>query len=99
MIQADGAACVCNMTVDVLTLDKLDKSFNAVQDSADGVVGVLDIVNLLVTVYDPLTDHAGALHNVNIPLTVDLILNWLLNVYDRYHSSSNSTANLFHNNG
>jgi len=73
---------MCNMTVDVVALDKLERTFGTVQDSA-GVVGVLDIVNLLVSIYDPLTDHAGALHNVNIPLTVDLILNWLLNVFDR----------------
>ena len=77
-----------NLTVDVIALDKLDRAFSTVQDSAElpAVIGVLDIVNLLVTIYDPLTDHAGALHNVNVPLTVDLILNWLLNVFDRYHS-------------
>ena len=77
-------ADVFNWTVDVVALDKLDKAFHTVQDSAE-LIGVLDIVNLLVTIYDPLSDHAGVLHNVNIPLTVDLILNWLLNVYDRYH--------------
>jgi len=76
--------------VDVITLDKLDKSFCTVPDFSDKprFVGVSDVIDLLVMIYDPLTDHSGSLHNVNIPLSVDLILNWLLNVYDRYDSHS-----------
>jgi len=76
------------MTVDVVTLEKLDKAFSAIQDAGEmhGMIGVSDVVNFLVNVYDPLTDNTGTLHNVNVPLTVDLILNWLLNVYDRYDS-------------
>jgi len=76
---------VFNLTVDVVGLDKLDRAFGKVQE-LPGIVGVLDIINLLMTIVDPLSDYSGALHNVNIPLTVDLILNWLLNVYDRYHA-------------
>lgn len=80
-----------NCTVDAMALDKLDRTFNAVQPTAaavaggdvSSVVGVPDIVNLLLTLYDPLSDYTGTLHNVNIPLTVDMVLNWLLNVYDR----------------
>jgi len=79
---------VFDMTVDVVTLEKLDKAFSAIQDAGEmhGMIGVSDVVNFLVNVYDPLTDNTGTLHNVNVPLTVDLILNWLLNVYDRYDS-------------
>jgi len=76
--------CVNNLAVDVIALDKLDKLFATVRDDEEmpGVIGVTDIVNFLINVFDPLTDQTGALHNVDIPLTVDLILNWLLNVYD-----------------
>ena len=76
------------MTVNVIALDKLAKTFSTIPDSEDnpGLIGVSDIVNFLVNVYDPLTDHSGSLRTVNIPLAVDLILNWLLNVYDRYDS-------------
>lgn len=72
--------------MDVITLDKLEKLFATIREREEmpGVIGMTDIVNFLISVYDPLTDQTGALHNVNIPLTVDLILNWLLNVYDRY---------------
>lgn len=77
-----------NLTVDVIGLEKLDPVFSTIRenDAMPGVIGVSDVVNFLVNIYDPLTDHSGSLHNVNIPLTVDLILNWLLNVYDRYDS-------------
>jgi len=80
---------VFKLTVDVIGLEKLDPVFSTIHenDAMPGVIGVSDVVNFLVNVYDPLTDHSGALHNVNVPLTVDLILNWLLNVYDRYDSS------------
>jgi len=82
------------LTVDVITLDKLDRAFSSLQDSVAGVIGVLDVVNLLVTVYDPLNDHAGTLHNVNIPLTVDLIFNWLMNVYDRCDSLTHDCSHV-----
>jgi len=85
------------LTVDVIALDKLDTAFSSLQDSVAGVIGVLDVVNLLVTVYDPLNDHAGALHNVNIPLTVDLILNWLMNVYDRCDSLTHDCSHVARN--
>ena len=85
------------LTVDVIALDKLDRAFSSLQDSVAGVIGVLDVVNLLVTVYDPLNDHAGALHNVNIPLTVDLIFNWLMNVYDRCDSLTHDCSHVARN--
>jgi len=76
------------LSVDVIALDKLDQTFSTIRENEEmpGVIGVSDIINFLVNVYDPLTDRTGSLHNVSIPLTVDLILNWLLNVYDRYDS-------------
>jgi len=79
---------VFTVSVDVVTLEKLDRMFATIQDGGDmhAVIGVPDVVNFLLNVYDPMTDHSGSLHDVNIPLTIDLILNWLLNVYDRYDS-------------
>jgi len=77
---------LCNVPVDVVGLDKLDRAFHSVEDAGDihRLIGVSDIVDVLLSIYDPMTDHSGALHNVNVPLIVDLVLNWLLNVYDRY---------------
>lgn len=69
--------------MDVVGLERLDKALSTMSSESTELVGVTDIVNLLLTIYDPLTDLTGALRDVNIPLSVDLVLNWLLNVFDR----------------
>ncbi|XP_070800307.1 dystrophin isoform X7 [Pituophis catenifer annectens] len=46
----------------------------------DQPVDILQIINCLTTIYDKLEQEHNNL--VNVPLCVDMCLNWLLNVYD-----------------
>ncbi|MGH0134291.1 UNVERIFIED_CONTAM: hypothetical protein FKN15_028055 [Acipenser sinensis] len=46
----------------------------------DQLLNVPDIINCLTTIYDGLEQNHKDL--VNVPLCVDMCLNWLLNVYD-----------------
>lgn len=43
---------------------------------------VPDVINCLTSIYDGLEQEHKDL--VNVPLCVDMCLNWLLNVYDTY---------------
>lgn len=49
------------------------------------LLGVPDIINCLCTIYRELQQVHP--HLVNVPLCVDLCLNWLLKVYDKYVKS------------
>lgn len=42
---------------------------------------VMQIINCTLEMYEALAEMHPTL--VNVPLCVDLVLNWLLNVYDR----------------
>ncbi|KAG8137249.1 hypothetical protein E2320_004511, partial [Naja naja] len=46
----------------------------------DQPIDILQIINCLTTIYDKLEQEHNNL--VNVPLCVDMCLNWLLNVYD-----------------
>ncbi|KAK3089530.1 hypothetical protein FSP39_004327 [Pinctada imbricata] len=46
----------------------------------DNVMGVIEIINCVATMYEHISDNHPDL--VNVPLCVDLVLNWILNVYD-----------------
>ncbi|XP_056412124.1 dystrophin isoform X3 [Hyla sarda] len=46
----------------------------------DQIMDILQIINCLTTIYDRLEQEHNNL--VNVPLCVDMCLNWLLNVYD-----------------
>ncbi|KAG8587108.1 hypothetical protein GDO81_005571 [Engystomops pustulosus] len=46
----------------------------------DQLMDILQIINCLTTIYDRLEQEHNNL--VNVPLCVDMCLNWLLNVYD-----------------
>ncbi|XP_069495183.1 dystrophin isoform X3 [Ambystoma mexicanum] len=46
----------------------------------DQLIDILQIINCLTTIYDRLEQEHNTL--VNVPLCVDMCLNWLLNVYD-----------------
>ena len=69
--------------VDLLSLsaacDALDQH-NLKQN--DQPMDILQIINCLTTIYDRLEQEHNSL--VNVPLCVDMCLNWLLNVYDTY---------------
>ena len=72
--------------VDLVELESVIKVLDGLLTTKNGeavMVSVPDIVNCLVTLYEPLAIHAPSSRSVNIPLSVDLVLNWLLNVYDR----------------
>ena len=48
----------------------------------DKLMDVVEIINCLTTMYEGIAeDHPNL---VNVPLCVDLVLNWLLNVYDKW---------------
>ena len=71
------------LAVDLLSLsaacDALDQH-NLKQN--DQPMDILQIINCLTTIYDRLEQEHNNL--VNVPLCVDMCLNWLLNVYDTY---------------
>jgi len=50
-------------------------------NNTSSVVGVVDVMNTLLLMFEPLTLSHGEV--MNVPVIIDLILNWLLNVYDR----------------
>lgn len=67
-------------TVDLLSLENVIKAFGQVDGlrvHLDSTVGTIDMIACLLSLYET---HASTLQ---VPLTVDLILNWILNVFDR----------------
>ena len=50
--------------------------------SHEDVIGVSEIVKVLTFIFDKLDQKQK--ETIDIPLSIDLSLNWLLNVYDRY---------------
>nr|XP_002129602.1 dystrophin [Ciona intestinalis] len=73
--------------VDAFTQHKLNISIDNPHVKDD--VNVLDMITCLTTIYDALEREHKTL--VNVPLCVDMCLNWLLNVYDTKRSSTIST--------
>lgn len=53
---------------------------------SDRAMDVVEVIHCLTTLYERLEEERGIL--VNVPLCVDMSLNWLLNVFDRYRSLS-----------
>lgn len=67
-------------TVDLLSLDDVSTAFDNVEGlkvHVDSAVGTIDMITCLLSLYE---SHANALQ---VPLMVDLVLNWILNVFDR----------------
>ena len=50
--------------------------------SHEDVIGVSEMVKVLNHMFDKLDEQQR--NSVDVPLSIDLSLNWLLNVYDRY---------------
>ncbi|XP_005043818.1 PREDICTED: utrophin isoform X4 [Ficedula albicollis] len=61
-----------NMTSEVFKQHKLSQN--------DHLIGVQDVIGCLTTIYSGLEEKHKDM--VNVPLCVDMCLNWLLNVYD-----------------
>lgn len=53
---------------------------------SDRAMDVVEVIHCLTALYERLEEERGIL--VNVPLCVDMSLNWLLNVFDRYLSLS-----------
>ena len=71
--------------MDFVSLNALSRALQS-QDSrstlndVDGLVDVLQIIDVLVLSFEK-AEHKDS---INIAQSVDLVLNWLLNVFDRY---------------
>ncbi|NXD34626.1 UTRO protein, partial [Copsychus sechellarum] len=61
-----------NMTSEIFKQHKLSQN--------DQLIGVQDVIGCLTTIYSGLEEKHKDM--VNVPLCVDMCLNWLLNVYD-----------------
>ncbi|OXB67292.1 hypothetical protein ASZ78_010716, partial [Callipepla squamata] len=69
------------LCLDLLELNATTEIFKQHKMSQnDQLIGVQDVISCLTTIYSGLEEK----HNdmVNVPLCVDMCLNWLLNVYD-----------------
>ncbi|XP_064365272.1 utrophin isoform X6 [Dromaius novaehollandiae] len=69
---------LCLDLLDLNTTSEIFKQHKLSQN--DQLVGVQDVISCLTTIYSGLEEKYKDL--VNVPLCVDMCLNWLLNVYD-----------------
>lgn len=69
-------------TVDLVAMTLATESFDAhnLRGRNDNVIDVIDMIRCLKTMYERIEAKHQKL--VNISLCVDLVLNWILNVYD-----------------
>jgi len=67
--------------VDLLSLESVIAAFENVDGlkvHIDSAMGTMDMITCLLSLFE------GHATSVLVPLTVDLVLNWILNVYDRF---------------
>lgn len=70
------------LTVDLVTLSTALEIFNEHDlQASEHVMDVVEVIHCLTALYERLEEERGIL--VNVPLCVDMSLNWLLNVFDR----------------
>jgi len=69
--------------VDLLSLSAALESFDShgLRAQNDKLIDVPDMVTVLTSLYELIAADNSSL--VNVPLCLDLAINWLLNVYDR----------------
>lgn len=73
---------VCVFAVDLVALSSLGEVFREQElQQGEHVMDVVEMIHSLTAMYERLEEEKSIL--VNIPLCVDMCLNWLLNVYDR----------------
>ncbi|XP_069069480.1 dystrophin-related protein 2 [Pleurodeles waltl] len=69
------------LRLDLVTLKTASEVFNEHElQSSDRVMDVVEVIHCLTALYEQLEEERGVL--VNVPLCVDMSLNWLLNVFD-----------------
>ncbi len=74
---------VCVFLVDLLKLSSVVDVFREQElQHAEHIMDVVEVIHALTSLYEKLEEERSVL--INIPLCVDMCLNWLLNVYDRY---------------
>nr|CAD7412920.1 unnamed protein product [Timema cristinae] len=73
-----------SLTVDLLSLSAAVESFDShgLRAQNDKLIDVPDMVTVLASLYETIAADNPSL--VNVPLCLDLAINWLLNVYDRW---------------
>lgn len=70
------------LLVDLLDLNTTSEVFKQHKlGQNDQLIGVQEVISCLTTIYSGLEEKHKDM--VNVPLCVDMCLNWLLNVYDR----------------
>ncbi|XP_053129862.1 dystrophin-related protein 2 isoform X6 [Hemicordylus capensis] len=69
------------LRLDLVSLPTALEVFNEQElQSGDHVMDVVEVIHCLTVLYEQLEEERGIL--VNVPLCVDMTLNWLLNVFD-----------------
>ncbi|XP_042196722.1 dystrophin-related protein 2 [Callorhinchus milii] len=69
------------LRLDLLSMSSASATFNQHElQHSDQAIDVLQIIQSLTAMYDQLEQERGII--LNVPLSVDMCLNWLLNVYD-----------------
>ena len=71
------------LSVDLLNMNNAIDAFDqhGLRAQNDKLMDVVEMINCLTSMYEGLAeDHPNL---VNVPLCVDMVLNWLLNVYDK----------------
>ncbi|XP_016100101.1 dystrophin-related protein 2-like [Sinocyclocheilus grahami] len=72
------------LRLDLLKLSSVADVFREQElQHAEHVMDVVEVIHALTSLYEKLEEERSIL--INIPLCVDMCLNWLLNVYDRYY--------------
>lgn len=78
-----NTSTVCVFSVDLVALSSLVEVFREQElQQGEHVMDVVEMIHGLTALYERLEEERSIL--VNIPLCVDMCLNWLLNVYDRW---------------
>uniref|UniRef100_A0ABM0M5R4 Dystrophin-like n=1 Tax=Saccoglossus kowalevskii TaxID=10224 RepID=A0ABM0M5R4_SACKO len=74
------------LCLDLLNMNSANDAFDhhGLRDENDKLMDVMEIINVLTSIYDNVAVDNPQL--VNVPLCVDMCLNWLLNVYDGVRS-------------
>ena len=70
------------LSVDLVAMSLATESFDAhnLRGRNDNVIDIIDMIRCLKTMYERIEAKHQKL--VNVALCVDLVLNWILNVYD-----------------
>lgn len=76
--------CFFVVSVDMLSLSTALEQFDShgLRAQNDKLIDIPDMVTVLTSLYEVIA--ADNPTQVSVPLCIDLAINWLLNVYDRY---------------